>query len=830
MKKKSYLIGNAHIDPIWLWNWQEGCTEVRNTFRSALDRLKETDGWFFSASSARYYKWIEELFPDMFEEIRARVKEGRWNIVGGWWVQPDCNLPSGESFCRQSLYGQRYFLEKFGITAKTGYNVDSFGHNGGLPQILKKSGLENYVFSRPGAHEAELPPLFEWMGADGSSVRAARIPIGYESNSLPELKAKTEKFERLTAEKDVSEMLFFGVGNHGGGPTKEMLGWLCEVKDERNFEFSSADGYFKSVSSVSVPQVCGTLGKHATGCYSADSKIKRGNRRAESSLLTAEKFACLAFFMYGAKYPYDRLRGAWERLLFNQFHDALCGCSIRPVGEGITADFSQVAKTAEELINEALQRISAKIDTCGGVRPEEAKSRLGIPMVVFNPGSTQGTFTVRVSRLFVQRDKKFKKYEAYSADGICVPVQPVQGESLFWHTRDGIFRAEVPAYGYRLFYIRETDSAYRNVRAEETNGGIPEGTFNRRIGKYVLENGALRVEISENGGLTLIKDKKKRSVLSFKETRFTVDEDCSIDTWGHASDSSAWEISKKLGIWGFCNNRLGEEVGRFDCTGVSIAECGPVRSVIRSLWKYGRSGIICDYILYDDADCLETEIKIDWQERQKTARWLLPCSLKGGEFESAYCHEWKKNIGEEEFAHKWVDIDLEKHGFTLLNDGAYSYRMNEKGLSVVLARSAVYADHAGVRENSFLYDHMDLGEQKFRFLIRPRRKADYGEITALGNRFNDGCVWLREGYHDGDYPSENSFLRCEEKNISVRAIKRAEDGGGYILRASETEGRQTDCDLSLFSRVVSCIFRPYEIKTLLISDDGSVAEKNILEF
>lgn len=144
---KIHLIGNAHLDPVWLWRWQEGFSEITATFRSALDRMKDFPDFQFTSACCVYYQWIEKLDPDMFEEIQRYVREGRWNIVGGWFLQPDCNIPSGESFARHGLISQRYFKEKFGITVKTGYNVDSFGHNAMLPQILKKSGMENYGFS-----------------------------------------------------------------------------------------------------------------------------------------------------------------------------------------------------------------------------------------------------------------------------------------------------------------------------------------------------------------------------------------------------------------------------------------------------------------------------------------------------------------------------------------------------------------------------------------------------------------------------------------------------------------------------------------------------------
>src|SRR5215211_2083865 len=217
--RKLHMIGNAHIDPVWLWQWQEGFHEVKASFRSALDRMKEFPDFTFVASSAAFYEWVEGSDPVMFAEIQQRVREGRWGIVGGWWVEPDCNIPAGESFVRHGLYAQRYFKEKFGVIARTGFNVDSFGHAGTLPQILKKSGLDYYVFLRPMPHEKGLPSrLFWWQSDDGSRVLAFRIPFEYLSWGK-----EVETHARRCADEmkePVDEFLcFYGVGDHGGGPT-----------------------------------------------------------------------------------------------------------------------------------------------------------------------------------------------------------------------------------------------------------------------------------------------------------------------------------------------------------------------------------------------------------------------------------------------------------------------------------------------------------------------------------------------------------------------------------------------------------------------------------
>ncbi len=331
-KPKLHLIGNAHLDPVWLWPWTEGFHEAKATFRSALDRMQEYDDerpFIFVASSAAYYEWIEQSDPAMFREIQQRVREGRWGLVGGWWIQPDCNIPCGESFVRQALVGQRYFQEKFGVMATVGYNVDSFGHNGMLPQILLKSGLSNYVFMRPGPSEKGLPGrLFWWEADDGSRVLAFRIPFSYATWG-----SDMENAVRLTAGEfqpplDLG-MFFYGVGNHGGGPTKENIESLRRLQEQPDFPelvFSTPAAFFAEARAkqLSLPVVHDDLQHHASGCYAAHSGVKRWNRQAENRLMSAEKWSALAWRISGQPYPAD-FNHAWKNVLFNQFHDIMAG-------------------------------------------------------------------------------------------------------------------------------------------------------------------------------------------------------------------------------------------------------------------------------------------------------------------------------------------------------------------------------------------------------------------------------------------------------------------------------------------------------------------------
>src|ERR1041385_6243141 len=297
---KLHMIGNAHIDPVWLWQWQEGFHEVKATFRSALDRMKEYPDFKFVASSAAFYEWVEESEPAMFAEIQQRVAEGRWDIVGGWWVEPDCNIPSGESFVRHGLYGQRYFKEKFGVIARTGFNVDSFGHAGTLPQILKKSGLDYYVFLRPMPHEKGLPSrLFWWQADDCSRVLAFRIPFEYLSwGKELEIHARRCADEMKAPVDEI--MCFYGVGNHGGGPTIANLESIHCLDANPQFPArlicSTPEEFFCAAETKGwqIPTVQSELQHHASGCYASHSGIKRWNRIAENRLLAAEKLSVAA--------------------------------------------------------------------------------------------------------------------------------------------------------------------------------------------------------------------------------------------------------------------------------------------------------------------------------------------------------------------------------------------------------------------------------------------------------------------------------------------------------------------------------------------------------
>jgi alpha-mannosidase len=371
-KKVLHMIGNAHLDPVWLWRWPEGYEAARATFESALDRMDEEPEFIFTSSQAAVYQWVERGDPALFARIKARVHEGRWRIVGGWWMQTDCNIPSGESFVRQGLYAQRFFQQKLGVMAEVGYNVDSFGHNLMLPQILKKSGMDSYVFMRPGTHENPNIPgrLFWWESPDGTRVLTYQIPGAYcnwgegMEKQLRDTAAETEKYPEM--------MQFYG-------PTKDNLARIKRMREDESLpelRYSAPDIFFKAIldGDTDYPVWRDDLQHHASGCYAAHSGIKKDNRAIEHRLASAEMLSAFASVVGGLTYPKADLTRAWEGVLFNQFHDILAGSSIIEAYDDARNLHGMAFQIADEAITFASGTITSTLDTSGD----------GEPVVVFN--------------------------------------------------------------------------------------------------------------------------------------------------------------------------------------------------------------------------------------------------------------------------------------------------------------------------------------------------------------------------------------------------------------------------------------------------------------
>ncbi len=811
-RTKLHMIGNAHLDPVWLWQWQEGFQETKATFRSALDRMKESDDFLFTSSSAANYEWVEHNDPDMFEEIRQRIAEGRWEIVGGWWIQPDCNIPGGESFVRQGLYGQHYFKEKFGVTAKVGYNVDSFGHHGMLPQILKKSGMDYYVMMRPMPNEKGLPGrLFHWESDDGSRVLAFRILFEYCTWGK-ELDTHIQRCaSELKAPYD-NLMCFYGVGNHGGGPTKENIESIRRLNaDPQGPElvFSTPNRFFAEVDdgSLAFPVVHDDLQHHASGCYAVHSGVKKWNREAENKLLAAEKMSALAAWTTGQPYPRD-FALAWKNVLFNQFHDILAGTSIEPAYEDARNMHGEAMNIAERGLNYAVQSLSWRI----GIAQEDGMK----PIVVFNPHAWP-------SRVNVELEVGGYKDGALLADDADRPVAHhfVQSLATAGGRRRLSFVADLPAMGYRVYKLRPASDTVAAAAAAGTNH------HPLKSNDYSMENDRFRLEFDPaTGYISSLYDKQAETeVFLAAAAKPVVIEDRS-DTWSH-------------NVFQF-----GQAAGAFTARSVKRVEHGPVKTVIRVISEYNRSVLVQDFSMYRDLDLIEVKAMVDWREQHKLLKLVFPVNLifTRQTYEIPYGYIEREHNGEEEPGQSWVDYSGiirgsgKQYGISLMNDAKYSYSMNGKEMAMTVLRSPIYAHHDPlVPDPDGFYSYIDQGIQRFQYaLLAHDGNWEQAGTVRRAAELNQRPTTVIETYHEGDLPQQFSFLSVDHGNIVVSAVKQAEDNDDLIVRCYETTKTATDCviRLPLWNREIRAAFGPCEIKTFRVPKDAGlpVVETNLLEW
>lgn len=813
--RKLHMIGNAHIDPVWLWQWQEGFHEVKATFRSALDRMKEFPDFIFVASSAAFYEWVEESDPAMFAEIRQRVAEGRWGIVGGWWVEPDCNIPAGESFVRHGLYGQRYFKEKFDVTARTGFNVDSFGHAGTLPQILKKSGLDYYVFLRPMPHEKGLPArLFWWQSDDCSRVLAFRIPFEYLSwGKDVEIHAR-----RCAGEmKDPLDefMCFYGVGNHGGGPTIANIESIHRLDADPEFPtravFSTPEAFFQEVETKGwpIPIFQSELQHHASGCYAAHSGIKRWNRLAENRLLAAEKLSVVAGSWGKTSPESDRFQTgqfarAWKNVLFNQFHDIMAGTSLEAAYDDARDAYGEALMIAGRALNQTTQSIAWNISI-----PRQADAR---PLVVFNPL----TWPVKAD---IEIESPRLKSESILLDDSrkSVPHQEVQSTTAAGRTRLS-FTADLPALGYRTYRLLPSPDP----------APVAQAPVLLQASDTIMENDRFRLEFDPSTGcIAHLHDKWEEVEVFSGPAALPVVLDDPADTWGH--NVFKWD----------------KVVGTCEAGSARLVEHGPVKSVIRVTSRYGSSRLIQDFAMYPDRAQIDVTVVVDWHEQLKMLKLRFPVNVKFMKIthEIPYGHAERFANGEEEPAQSWVDVsgvsrDREiPYGFSLLNDGKYSLDVNIRDIGLTVLRSPAYAHHIpAVLGPDGQHAYIDQGIQRFHYALLPHTSGwETAGTVRRAAELNQPAIALFATFHpEGALPQCESFLSVEPENVMVTVLKQAEDGDGLVLRAYETHGSAARAYIRLpeLGRVIEADFGPAEIKTFLIPRDPTkaVTETNLLEW
>lgn len=807
--KELYMIGNSHIDPVWFWTWEEGMQEVKSTYASVLERMNEFEYFQFSSTSTVFFEWIEELLPEMFEEIRQRVEEGRWELAGGWFLEPDCILPCGEAFVREGLYGQRYLKSRFDKTAKIGSNVDSFGHNPGLPQILKKSGMDSYVFMRPRLDT----PVFTWESKDGSRVNAISLPAEYTTwFHGPTVKNINVTLERT---KEYDRMVCcYGVGNHGGGPTIENIQSIRALEnsfsDERSevhLKFSNYTKFLEDIKNWKLPVRTGAFENVNEGCYANDGAFKQKNRLAETRLMEADTLMSMTYLMgFGWMRQTGEMEKLWKNVLFNQFHDTMGGTIIKSAREEAVMQLGLACAEAGSIRALAVQNMANLMDTTGE----------GFPLLLFHTGGQDFDDLVEVElEWFCQAPLTL-----LDPAGEEIPYQRIHTDTKVRHTTLGgrrrvVFRAQIPSCGFAVYRTVNREPALcHNNQMEILN---PE--------TLVLENEIICARFAaETGELVSLIDK---------------------DT-GYDSLTGPVRIQVYLDqrdAWGGLQNRKYEKTKeQFTLVSIDKVESGPIREVIRVRSRLGATLLEQHYFLGAKEKELRVENRLTYNHKWTLlkAAYPLGASHRYTEAETAY-GIYKREIAADDdaeyFMQRFVDVtDEEGAGLYIANDGKYAFNMDNGVLQLTLCRSAIYAQGSCDPdwENEVeSYQYMDQGETTFSLVLRPhQRRLSKAEMYRMAEKLHGSYTYLADSAHRGVQRAKNrSFAGVDQENVRIVLMKKCEDDEAVIVRLLECEGISTTCQVRVGQCSYPAAIGKYEILTLKISQAGKHAEiVNLLEW
>jgi len=562
-----HIVFNAHLDPVWLWPWTAGVDEALNTCASMCDLLDRHPEIIFTRGESWVYEQIRRHDPALFRRIVRHIRAGRWSPVGGWFIQPDCNLPGEENMHKQIELGREWFEKHVGVFPKTGYNVDSFGHTAALPDIMHAHGQSSYVMMRPMAHERTLPSrVFRWRGyPGGAEIATFRIAWGYATIfplTLDWIKASLDGLPPGVNDS----MSFIGVGDHGGGPNEHMLEWLranWNAIPGVKLEFSSPERYFRAIAPQvhRLPLVTGELQMHAIGCYSVHRPVKLGVRRAENLLAQARR-ALAAAPAADRVAAAPKLKEAWEQVCFNSFHDTLGGSCVATANRPAEDQLSFASTVAEKILSETFRRRIHAL-------PPDPRQRFAISNYSGEPVADwfehepwlEWTHWQPHWCLLDERNR-------------IVPHQVIEAEPLMPDSVRILFPIRIAAGGTQVVRLGRRPSGGLSPLA----GDGPDFKLRLSRGHPVLK--------AAGGSPWPAPDLELRTDTS--------------DTWSHDIDRFSERMAAQP-VWG-----RPEQV-----------EDGPLRCTWRIAGRIGASRICADWRRYRGADFWELRLRVSWQEHHR---------------------------------------------------------------------------------------------------------------------------------------------------------------------------------------------------------------------
>jgi alpha-mannosidase len=670
--KTVHLVFNAHIDPIWLWPWTSGLDSVLNTCETMCRLLDKNPDVTFTRGEAWAYEQIERIDPALFRRIQAHVRAGRWEIAGGWYIQPDCNLPGIEGFRKQIELGRDYFHSRFGQFPKYAYNVDSFGHASILPRLMREAGQTHYVMMRPQEHEMTLPArLFRWRGEkNGPEVTVFRIAGGYNQGSG----LQVEELEKPHFEKAISElppgvddtMCFVGVGDHGGGPTQWMIDWCRAHADAlpgMRLKFSTPSQFFHAVARHEkiLPEVIGDLQMHAIGCYSVYRRAKTEVRRAENLLLQAG--AALRSDRELARATAPQMESAWKRTCFHHFHDTMGGTCIPSAYPYVFDQLGEACSTGEEIIQTALRRHVAKL-------PANEEQRL----VLANDSGVPWHDWVE-HEPWLEKMKDEGEWAVRDERGRVVPHQRTTREAQVTHPNPRLlFRLAIQPGERRVLRISQKSPTMTPWKAKPR--------WKITAGHLVGAGKRWRLPV-----LRLIEDK--------------------TDTWSHGIHSFEGPVKAEA--------RWQKPV---------LIETGPLLEAWWIEGKIGESLLAAEWRCYADSPFFELRLRVAWREKHR----LLRLEWKPGPLAATRedgvpgAGLRRANDGRERPVRDRTLLKLSGgNSAGAVFPGVFSLSATREALRLTLLRSSQLAQHdPPVKERFHRERWSDQGEQDFVFRFYPR--------------------------------------------------------------------------------------------------------------
>ena len=820
-KPRVHLVCNAHLDPIWQWKWEEGMTEALATFEVAADLLDEYPEFVFNHNEALLYEWVREYRPVLFARIRKHVADGRWVIGGGWYLQPDCNLPCGESFVRQGLLGRTFFRQAFGVVPTVAYNFDSFGHHGNLPQLLRKMGYALYVHFRPHLREDdEDAPLYRWRGIDGSEIATLRPPCRWYNTATTEhLERKIAAMLELSRNTGRDVTLFWGAGDHGGGATRSDLNAIRKAaRANPGLTHSSLEAYWNAArhETGSAPTVTGELQKCFTGCYTSVMDSKQRNRRGEGLALAAERTAALAWWILGEPYPRKKLADVWRKVLFNQFHDILPGSSVR---DGY--------RDSAEIYGHAFTQAREILATAQLCLLRHRKRRKPLPFCIFNPQArrrrklVEFEFTGATNPGLLQG----KMFRITDGDRRTIACQKLQEEPrlAYWRQRFAV-EADLPALGMAEYRIH-----VENGEPPPSKKGVQRRLSGKRL-RFATRHYSVTFD-TQTGLLHSLRDRATGKEFLAKPGSVLLVREDGTDSWGPH------------------NNPYGRTVGRFRCPGkralseivgahslpvagpVRIIEEGPLLTRIEVIQTYSRSLARLRYTLAANHPEIGIEILLNWGERCRALQFEFPTSLDATRYRVEIPHGFiERDAGnDEEPCGRWVLLlsGNRTSALAVVNNGPGGVDVDRGLLRQTLLRSPMFCTMGMPIDPNRLNEHMDQGEHIFRFALR--FGATVGVHADLPTLAEDLCMPPSVHVHlplgpdkDNGITAGRDLVDVKGTGIHLAALKQSEDGKGLILRLVETRGRRRKAGIRLAGMRGTPLlsFTPFEIKTLRVTRRG----------